>query len=78
MTCADRVYFGPNFKTWSALSSVDIEFVIRSGAEYRSTDGKIGDFDADDVELEKSNVLMMGPTGSGVAFGLPDFSFNPA
>ncbi|XP_071931346.1 CLP protease regulatory subunit CLPX2, mitochondrial [Coffea arabica] len=36
-----------------------------SGAEYRSTDGKIGDFDADDVELEKSNVLMMGPTGSG-------------
>ena len=37
---------------------------LRSGAE--SVDYKLeGVHDSDSVELEKSNVLLMGPTGSG-------------
>jgi len=39
---------------------------IRSGADSGSFDGEADD--DDNVELEKSNVLLMGPTGSGKAF----------
>lgn len=43
---------------------LDCELSIRSGAE--SADSKLqGVLDSDSVELEKSNVLLMGPTGSG-------------
>lgn len=43
---------------------LDCELNIRSGAE--SADYKLqGVLDSDSVELEKSNVLLMGPTGSG-------------
>ncbi|OIW06310.1 hypothetical protein TanjilG_17684 [Lupinus angustifolius] len=40
-----------------------------SGAESGTLEG----FDDDDVELEKSNVLLMGPTGSGMTFIVATF-----
>lgn len=42
-----------------------LDFNTRSGAESGIPD-KIDDDDDDNVELEKSNVLLMGPTGSGL------------
>lgn len=38
-------------------------FITRSGAEPKTADAVDND---DNVELEKSNVLLMGPTGSGM------------
>lgn len=38
-------------------------FITRSGAELKTADAVDND---DNVELEKSNVLLMGPTGSGM------------
>jgi len=32
---------------------------------YKRIDSKTGNFDLDDVEIEKSNVLLIGPTGTG-------------
>lgn len=38
--------------------------MCRSGAD--SVNSELEDDDDDNVELEKSNVLLMGPTGSGM------------
>ena len=41
------------------------DFNTRSGADSVISEGLVDD---DHVELEKSNVLLMGPTGSGMMF----------
>lgn len=40
-----------------------LSFITRSGAEPKIADAVDND---DNVELEKSNLLLMGPTGSGM------------
>lgn len=47
-----------------------VDFNTRPGAE--SGISEVLD-DDDNVELEKSNVLLMGPTGSGVTFITTNF-----
>lgn len=51
------------------LLTILFYFIIRTGAESGHTEAEL-DCCNNDVELEKSNVLLIGPTGSGTIFGV--------
>lgn len=53
----------------TSILTMAMEIVNRSAVESCNSDGNHEKYDSEFVELEKSNVLLMGPTGSGTTAG---------
>lgn len=56
---SSRGYYDP-----SITDSTDV--IVRSDSDSGKVRDELENIDNDSVELEKSNVLLMGPTGSGM------------